>query len=335
MQSNKINITAFMNDYVINYYHIDPKVFLSDPETFIESNLIISQKYGFDSPAFSYDVYNIEAEALGRELLWLKDALPEINQSRKLLNKLDDFSELKVPKPGKTGRMSFVGEVIKRCSDKGIKYNIRFCAPFTLACNLRGYEELMMDIWERPELVHSFFSFLTDDVLSPWIEFQRSLIGKNDYALGADAMSSLPLVSLKIIEEYSLKYILRLQENIGNLGTRAWRGERMLKDPRDLLDLKLKANPKYLDCVDPDVSTIGPEFFSHYATEKNIALTFGIDPKLMSDGSPEEIRERVLNYMSQGYTAKGLTIHLMHIPFGTPEKNILAAVETVRDFNKK
>jgi hypothetical protein len=333
MSSNKVNITAFMNDYVINYYHISPRVFLGDPETFITSNIEISKKYGFDSPAFSYDVYNIEAEALGRELLWLNDALPEINSSRKLLDNLDDFKKLKVPKPGNAGRMPFVSEVIRRCVDRGIKYTIRFCAPFTLACNLRGYEQLMIDIWENPGLVHSFFSFLTDDVLSPWIEFQRGILGRKDYALGADAMSSLPLVSLKLIKEYSLKYILRLQENLGNLGTRAWRGESGLKDPKDLLDLKLKANPKFLDCVDPDVFTLGPEYFCRYATKMNVPLTFGIDPKLLTTGSPAEISERILTYMKRGFPAKGLTIHLMHVPLGTPEDNIMAAVETVKKFN--
>jgi uroporphyrinogen-III decarboxylase len=335
MSSNKVSITAFMNDYVINYFHINPKVFLGHPEIFIKSNIDISEKYGFDSPPFSYDVYNIEAEALGRELRWLDGALPEINPSRRLLDNLDDFKKLKAPTPGKTGRMSFVSEVIRRCSDKGIKYTIRFCAPFTLACNIRGYEQLMIDIWENPGLVDSFFLFLTDDVLSPWIEYQRGILGRKDYALGADAMSSLPLASLKIIDQFSLKYILRLQENLGNLGTRAWRGESMLKDPRNLLDLKLKANPKFLDCVDPDVFNLGPEYFYRYAMEKNISLTFGIDPKLLTDGSPEEVSKRILNYMGRGCPAKGLTIHLMHIPVGTPEENITAAVETVRKFNDK
>jgi len=139
---------------------------------------------------------------------------------------------------------------------------------------------------------------------------------------------------LEMIEEFALKYILRLQGNIGSLGTRAWRGESTLKNPRNLLDLKLQANPKYLDCVDPDVFRIGPEYFSRYANEKKIPLVFGIDPRLISDGSPEEIRERISKYMSQGNVAKGLTIHLMHIPFGTPERNIRTAVETVKNFNR-
>ncbi len=49
----------------------------------------------------------------------------------------------------------------------------------------------------------------------------------------------------------------------------------------------------------------------------------------------EEIRERIWNYLVDGYAARGLTIHLMHVPSGTPKQNIRVAVETVRKFNEQ
>jgi uroporphyrinogen-III decarboxylase len=330
---NKIGITAFMNDYIMNLYHVNARKFLNDPETFFELNTKVSARYGFDGPSFSYDVYNIEAEAIGQELLWLGNALPEINPSRRLLQGKDDFKKLKPPIPGRSARMLFVSKLIKLCTNNGVHYNVRFCAPFTLACNLRGYRELVIDILENPESVHRLFTFLTDEVLSPWIEFQRNLIGGKVYALGADAMCSLPLVSPGVVEEFALKYIMRLQQNIGNLGTRGWRGESTLKEPRVLLDLKVKANPRYLDCVDPDIINLGPKYFRYYSIEKDIPLVFGIDPKLISTGSSKEIRERISNYIVNGYTLRGLTINLMHVPSATPEQNLRVAVETVRNLN--
>lgn len=329
----KATITAFINDYLIDKFNVDPKDFVSKPKIFIESTLKAFEFFKLDSPPFSYDVYNIEAEALGQELVWFDHGLPEVNQSNFILKSLEDFEKLDTPKPEKTSRMPFILDVIEQCKKTNINYTLRFCAPFTLACNLRGYENLLYDIHQKPNTVHSFFTFLTDKVIGPWIEAQRKVVGENVYALGADAMCSLPLVSPKIIEEFALKYITRLQNSTGHLGTRGWRGESILKDPTKLLDLKLKANPGFLDCVDPDVNKLGTGFLGNYARIHDIPLVLGIDPLLMANGNEDDIRARVANYLQDGSEAKSIRIHLMHIPTGTPDGNIKAAIDSVHEFN--
>ena len=109
----------------------------------------------------------------------------------------------------------------------------------------------------------------------------------------------------------------------------------MEKDPTKLLDFKLKANPKFLDCVDPDVNKLGAEFFGSYSKKHQIPLVFGIDPLLMANGNKDDVKERITNYIQNGSAAKSLRIHLMHIPAGTPEQNIKAAIHSVKEYNNK
>ena len=88
--------------------------------------------------------------------------------------------------------MPFVLDVMRRAYDLGLPVRLRFCSPFSLAVNVRGIENLLMDILTAPRFAHRLLTFLTDDVLIPWVQTQREAIGQPQIrANGADAAASL------------------------------------------------------------------------------------------------------------------------------------------------
>ena len=77
--------------------------FFTNAEIFLCCELFADELYGFDAPTISYDCYNIEAEALGAQLLFNEDEVPEVNPGRPLLSSVSNYTKLKVPKPGNNG----------------------------------------------------------------------------------------------------------------------------------------------------------------------------------------------------------------------------------------
>lgn len=328
-----IPITAQINSHTMRLTGKEEREFFSNPETFIHNHLLISEYYGLDAPSMFYDIYNIEAEALGQELIWMPGRFPEINESNPLVADPADLTRLKAPDFLKDGRMPFIIDVHKRLFDLEVNPSFRFCAPFTLASKIRGLSNLLMDIIDNPAFVHRLFEFLTFEILIPWVETIRKECGSDIVVLGADAMSSLPIVNLQIIEEFSLAYILKMQREIKNLGVIGWWGEKYLKKPEKLLELKLSACPNLLVGYDPDVHAVGPEVFADFAESNQATLMLGLDSTLLLSGPVSNIINRVKSYVEaiEAKNAKGY-LFLNEIPHECPSEHVHAAVQATKYF---
>ncbi len=129
--SEYVPVTAQVTSHTLRLTGVNERDFFSDPALFVSSHLLVSEYYEFDSPAIYYDMYNIEAEALGQKLTWLPRMFPEIDSSAPLIHERSVLDRLKPIDPASDGRMPFIREVNKRMMDIGLKPSPRFCAPFS------------------------------------------------------------------------------------------------------------------------------------------------------------------------------------------------------------
>ena len=308
--------------------------FFSSPDVFISNHLLVSAYYDLDSPSLYYDMYNIEAEALGQKLIWVPGMFPEIDSSEPLIREHSDLDRLRPPDPLRDGRMPFITGVYKRLVDLGLTPSPRFCAPFTLAANIRGLSNLITDILTNPEFVHRLFHFVTIDVLMPWIETLRKQCGKNLSSMAADALASLPITNLNIIEKYALGYILKLREEIGDVSVSGWWGERFLDQPEKLWKLKRQANTVQLKGYDPDVWEVGPEKYAHFAEMNDLTISLGIDSTLLTSGPETEIIRRVDRYIKAMKRIDNANIFLNEVTRECPSDHVHAAVQAVKFFRE-
>jgi hypothetical protein len=329
-KAGPLPVSAQITSHTFMLTGVKEKHFFSDPDLFLMCQLAVSAYYDLDVPSLYYDMYNIEAEALGQKLLWPEGMFPEIDGSRLLLRDKSSLDRLSAPDPRKSGRMAFIREVYKRAVDMGIQPGIRFCAPFTLAANTRGLENLVMDVMTDPPFTRRLFEFLTFEVLAPWIGELRSVCGPGISATGADALASLPITNPEIIENYALGYVEALRNDIGHVGVSAWWGERYLKTPEELMSLKLRGSPASLRGYDPDVYAAGPERFAVFAASRGAGVRLGIDSSLLTRGAPGEVVERAKQYARavQGNVSPG--IFLNEVTRETPSAHVHAAVNAVR-----
>ncbi|MBT3255274.1 MAG: hypothetical protein HN366_02280 [Deltaproteobacteria bacterium] len=213
---------------------------------------------------------------------------------------------------------------------------IYFTSPFSLAVNIRGYENLICDMAETPGFVHRLFQFLCDDVIAPFVETMRSEIGNPELILdGRDAWASPPMITLDMMDEYVVAYTERLRDRLGDrLLTRGNWGDAQTNDPERFFLQKLQCSPGSLSVLDPDLYEVGPGRVKAFANKHNASVTAGVDAKLLRNGPIEAIVERLKLYIDKMARDGRCMIHLNHIPSETPPEHIHAAVAACHTYGQ-
>jgi uroporphyrinogen-III decarboxylase len=167
-------VLAQMHEFAAHWFRIPRREFFSRPELLVPALLETQREFGIDVAAITFDVYNIEAEALGQVLVWTEEGMPDVDRSRPLIRDRQDLSKLRTPDFERAGRFPQVMEMLSLFQRlTGLEPTLSFCAPFSLAANLRGIERLLIDIHEDPAFARALMDAVTQEVLAPWILYQK------------------------------------------------------------------------------------------------------------------------------------------------------------------
>ena len=336
-ESTSIIIGAQSNDHSARLAGVSSKRFFTDALTFARVQLLVTEYYGFDASINFWDVYNIEAEALGQRVVYHPNGIPDVDRSELLIKSPSDLDRIKPPDPYRSGRMPWLLEVNKYYLEMtGNLERVYFTSPFSLAVNIRGYENLIYDMLEDSGFVHSLFEFLCDEVIAPFVETMRNEIGNPDLiADGRDAWASPPMITLDMMDEYVVAYTERLRDRLGDrLLTRGNWGDAQTKDPERFFLQKLQCSPGSLSVLDPDLYEVGPGRVKAFADKHNASVTAGVDAKLLQTGPIEAIVERLKLYIDKMARDGRCMIHLNHIPADTPTEHIHAAVAACHTYGQ-
>lgn len=335
--ASHIAVGAQINDHAAHLAGISAERFFKDPITFTSLQMLVTEYYQLDTLSNFWDVYNVEAEAMGQKIIYYPDGLPDIDRTEQLISQPSDLDRLRPPDPHKSGRLPWVQEISKIFLKKTGKLDrVYFTAPFSLAANIRGYENLMTDMFQRPEFVHRLFKFICDDVLVPHIEVIRQELGMPDLLMdGRDAWASPPLITLDMMDEFVVTYTDRLKEKVnGGLITRGNWGDAKSRDIERFFSQKTKCSPGSLSVLDPDLNEIGPEQVKRFAKKNNLFIAAGVDAALLHDGPVAAIAERIKYYIHTFGNECDCMIHLNQIPGNTPSEHVHAAVAACKTFGQ-
>lgn len=332
-----IALGAQSNDHSAHLAGVPSKRFFTEASTFTQVQGLVTEYYRFDALSNFWDVYNIEAEALGQKVVYHPGGIPDTDRTQPLIGTPSDLDHLRPPDPYKSGRMPWILEVNKKFFEMTGKLDrAYFTAPFSLAVNIRGYENLITDMFGNQRFTHRLFEFLCDDVLSPFIEAMRKDIGIPDLFMdGRDAWASPPMITLDMMDEFVVTYTNRLRENIGaKLITRGNWGDAKSRDLQRFFYQKLKCSPGYLSVLDPDLYDVGPERVKAFADEHNAFVTAGVDAALLKEGPVDAIVERIKHYIGTMARDGRCMIHLNQIPAETPPEHVHAAVAACHAYGR-
>lgn len=333
-------LTAQMHEHAVTLPDYSGREIYTDPHRLVQAIIEVQDIYDFDLPVLGYDVYNIEPEALGKEITYSENGAPQ-QDSAPLIEDEEDIDRLKLPDRGEEleerGRFDYILQATELFQKRTntLPY-LQFCAPFSLAARLVGFEKLITSLISSPAFVHELMERVTEKVLIPWIELQQSKFPAADIFLGADALASPPNLTPDMLEEFVLPYIRLLKRELGEgIGIVNWWGESHVRDLEHFLDLKRKVSPhsRHLRVQDPDLYHIEPERIIDYVREHDMHLTLGVSARLLIQGSRREIKNRMEKYVPLCRELPHLTIYLCNLGRDTPPENIRAAVSAAREIH--
>ena len=167
-EADWVPVTAQMAEFCMKYGGLNGRKFFSDPEFFVRGNLDAQKKLGFDIPDLVWDVYSVEAEALGGDMAWFDDLYPALDNTRPIISNERELAAAKAPDPYKSGRMPWVLEALRICYElTGYTHYIHYCAPINVAAQVMQFEQLVLAMQERPKFVHKLMDFLVEEVPRP------------------------------------------------------------------------------------------------------------------------------------------------------------------------
>lgn len=325
----RVPVVAQMHEFVAAQCAIPRREFFTRPDLLVTATLEVQARFGLDVAAVTYDVYNIEAEALGQRIRWSEAGMPDIDRDVPLVRHRDDLLRIRTPdfdaQPA-CRRVLAMHALFRRLT--GIEPGLSFCAPFTLATNLRGIEQFLVDIYTDPVFARDLLARITDEVLGPWIIYQTRHFPNSTKISGVDATASPPIVNLPLLRDWVAPPILRLREQCGTgVSVANWVGERYLERPEDMLDLKLRVGPGSLLGQDPDVEALGPDFYKAYANRQDVPLILGVGAAFLAQARPAAVAERVGHYVKTGARGGRFALYLCNLAADTPAENVQAAVD--------
>jgi len=333
----RVLVGAQSNDHSAHLAGVSSEQFFTDAYTFTKVQLLVTEYYRFDVPSNFWDVYNVESEAMGQTIVYPPEGIPDVDRTKPLIAEPADLDRITPPDPDKSGRLPWIQKVnqcyLEMTSQPDRVY---FTAPFSLAANIRGYENLVGDMYTRPEFAHRLFDFICDEVLGPHIEALRSAADRPDLFMdGRDAWASPPMITLDMMDEYVVAYTQRLRSRLGDqLITRGNWGDSKSRDPERFFSQKLLCSPGTLSVLDPDLYEVGPERVKKFAAENDAFVAAGVDATLLKNGPIEAIVERIKVYIDTLARDGRCMIHLNQIPADTPSDHIHAAVAACRCYGR-
>jgi uroporphyrinogen-III decarboxylase len=336
---DRFPVYAQLHEFAMRELGISARKFYTTPDIITLGSLEVTERYGIDVGYVDYDVYNIEAEALGQEIIFSDIHMPDVDRAKPLIASPDDLKVIKSPDFAVAGRFPKVME-LQGLFEKltGVPATLQYTAPFSLAANLRGIEPLIMDIYANPDFARGLFDALVEEVLAPWILYQKQHFPNATSIVGSDATASLPIVNMSLLEEWVAPYILRLREICGpEVYVPNWVGERYLKLPERLMELKLRVCPGFLEGQDPDVEALGPQVFKDFANKKGVPLILGLGAGFLANSTPEKVRDRARQYVKVGGENGRFALYLCNLGASTPPENVKEAVDaahTYGDYNR-
>ncbi|MFQ5564998.1 MAG: cobalamin-dependent protein [Paracoccaceae bacterium] len=331
---NGVPVIAQFHEFAMRESGLPGDEFYTDARKFVRGVCQTAERFGFDTPSFTWDVYNVEAQALGCRFVTFKDMAPAIDNVDPIVKCEADIARLKAPDPYSSGRMPMVFEIMREMKEQaGITPLPSFCAPFTLASHVMTFENLIVHMQENPGFVHRLMAFLVDEVIAPYMNALIREFPETVTVDGSDAVASLPFITQDMLEEFSLGPLVRLQGQVARpVYCDNWWGDSFTDDLHRFWEQKLTVTPAYLKVQDPDLFKVGVQPVIDYATARGLPVVLGVDNNVLQNGPRQEIELRIHEYMEAIEAIGKGVVYLCSLSAATPAENVSFALDCVRRF---
>jgi uroporphyrinogen decarboxylase len=302
---------------------VRPSEMCRDADLFERAIIREVEVYEPDMIAVGCDVYNVEAEAAGGQVLF-----PDSNDVPAVVGRVirpgDDISRLRLPDPLRSGRMPLHLEVGRRIQSRFGRQRIvrgALSAPFSMACELAGPEEILMAALDRPDWLGRLLAFCAETARS----YGRAFAAQGLGVILFDSHASPPLTSPDIYRRLILGPTAEV--------VRFFRRELELPlvpyimggDTGPLLEEILKTGTNNILCdYRADLGT-----FLERLKDEPVLLRANLDPLFLRTRSKTEIRAEVCEVLGLGRRHPRFIMGTGILPYDIAPENVVAVREAL------
>jgi len=281
--------------------------------------------YQPDMVVIGCDVYNVEAEAVGCKVrIFNSNDVPSICE--RIIAPGGDISRLRLPNPQADGRMPVNLEAGKRIQKRfGRERIIRgaLSAPFSLACELAGPEQLLLALLDRPKWVAELLSFCAGVIRA----YGKAFIERGLGVILFDSHASPPLVSpdlyKKIILPPTAEVIHYFRFDLGIPLVPYIMGG----DTKILLDSMLETGTNNILC--DYKSDLG--YFVNYLKDEPVLVRANLDPYFLLTAPPDAIKARAREVLAVGRRHPRFMLGTGILPYDMPPEKVIAVRQVLAE----
>ncbi len=293
-----------------------------DPELMAEVVIRSVQRHGHDSCSPITD-YGHGTESMGSRAVirdWEQTYVADY-----VVQTPADLARLELPDPLKDGRMPVIIEceqiLVAALGDR-VGINGGLSGPLSFAANLRGPQQILYDVLDRPGLVHDLMA-LSLEATKAFGEAQVLRGGVKTVNI-YEPMATM--LSNRMVEEFSFHYLEQLIRHIKGLGSLALL--HICNDTTRLLDRMVEIGADILSLdVQVDLARAKEIVAGRAGISGNVA-TWNL-----ARLSPDEIYAEACRCIDKAAAGGRYTLgSSCEVPYETPEENIDAMVRAAREY---
>jgi uroporphyrinogen decarboxylase len=299
--------------------------FFRDGEAMAEGQLLAWRKYGHDVLTLENGTAAL-AEACGVQVVYQTETAPVAKEPA--IQSLDEVDKLILPDPDHDPLLKELlrtTQIVRReTQGKAFIKGRADQGPFSLACEIRGMAEFMMDLIsnEQPEQIHKLLEYCRKaSFIYACAQIEQ---GAHITSIG-ESPSGPDMLSPRLYRRFAWPYVRQLASDLRAKGIRV------------SYHICGNATPILADMVDTGVSLIEIDQKADMRVAKaeahgRVTLIGTVDPSgVMANGTPELVREKsreAIQILGPGggfFLAPGCAL-----PATTPDENIAAMIETAK-----
>jgi uroporphyrinogen decarboxylase len=200
-QPDRVPFYPIVSGLAANLVGIDTRTYYTDFDKLADAHIALYAEIRQDIVALMADLY-MEVQAMGADVEFPEGDFPRLRSY--LIKDKKALGSLEAPEPSRAGRMpsylaacSKVSRAVTESPVGGV-----ICGPWTLATDLRGAENLIMDTVTDPDFVHELMRFCVEIPK----RFGEAIKQAGAGLSLSEAPASLSLISPKIYKEFVLPY---------------------------------------------------------------------------------------------------------------------------------
>jgi uroporphyrinogen decarboxylase len=303
--------------------------FFRDGEAMAEGQIAAWKRFGHDVVLVENGTAAL-AEACGVQVIYQADAAPVAKEPA--IKSLDDVGRLQLPDPYKTPvlceNLRATRIVAEAIGDRAFIIGRGDQGPFSLACEIRGMSEFMLDLalGEQKEQIHQLLDFASQ----VWLRYALAQIEQGAHCTSiGDSPSGPDVVSPRIYREYAYPYIKRLVDDLKTRGVRVAYHicgnataiiPDMVSTGADIIEIDQKADKQACKAAAQGKTTLlGP-----------------IDPSaVLAQGTPEQVMQACREALEVLAPGGGLILGPgCALPATTPDENLEALIEAAKRYGQ-